>query len=80
VPYLDRVAIDPMVLAFTSSAPLDTAMLGHLRENMNGDVVVVPAAGSPVTVPYSLNGFGAGYDALVEEQARRNSMWNFLRG
>jgi invasion protein IalB len=60
--------------------PLDTAMLGHLRENMNGDVVVVPAAGSPVTVPYSLNGFGAGYDALVEEQARRNSMWNFLRG
>jgi invasion protein IalB len=60
--------------------PLDTAMLGHLRDNMNGDVVVVPAAGSPVTVPYSLNGFGAGYDALVEEQARRNSMWNFLRG
>ena len=60
--------------------PLDTEMLTNLRGNMNGDVVVVPAAGSPVTVPYSLNGFGAGFDALVQERARRNSMWNFLRG
>ena len=60
--------------------PLDNAMLENMRSNMNGQVVVVPAAGSPVTVPYSLNGFGEGYEALVDEQARRNSMWSFLRG
>jgi len=60
--------------------PVDSAMLDLLRTNMNGQVVVVPAAGSPVSVPYSLTGFSAGYDALVQQQARRNSMWSFLRG
>jgi len=59
---------------------IDTATLELLRNNMNGEVVVVPAAGSPVTVPYSLSGFSDGYDALVQERARRNSMWGFLAG
>ncbi len=59
---------------------IDTVTLELLRTNMNGEVVVVPAAGSPVTVPYSLNGFGEGYDALVQERARRNSIWGFLAG
>ena len=59
---------------------IDTATLEQLRNNENGEVVVVPAAGSPVTVPYSLNGFGDAYDALVQEKARRNSMWGFLAG
>lgn len=59
---------------------IDTATLEQLRNNMNGEVVVVPAAGSPVTVPYSLNGFSDGFDALVQERARRNSMWGFLAG
>jgi invasion protein IalB len=51
-----------------------------LQNNMNGEVVVVPAAGTPVTVPYTLNGFSEGFDALVEERARRNSMWGLLAG
>lgn len=59
---------------------IDTATLEQLRNNENGEVVVVPAAGSPVTVPYSLNGFSEGYDALVQEEARRNSVWGFLAG
>ncbi len=59
---------------------VDTATLELLRSNENGEVVVVPAAGSPVTVPYSLNGFSEGYDALVQEEVRRNSMWRFLAG
>jgi invasion protein IalB len=59
---------------------IDTATLDQLRNNENGSVVVVPAAGSPVSVPYSLNGFSEGYDALVQEEARRNSMWGFLAG
>ncbi len=59
---------------------IDTTTLELLRENMNGEVVVVPAAGTPVTVPYSLNGFAEGFDALVDERARRNSMWSFLSG
>ncbi len=59
---------------------IDTTTLELLRDNMNGEVVVVPAAGTPVTVPYSLNGFAAGFDALVDERARRNSMWSFLAG
>ena len=59
---------------------IDTTTLELLRDNMNGEVVVVPAAGTPVTVPYSLNGFAEGFDALVDERARRNSMWNFLSG
>lgn len=63
-----------------ADVPLDTEMLGYLRNNMNGQVVVVPAEGSPVTVPYSLSGFSEGYDALVQERDRRGSMWSFLRG
>jgi invasion protein IalB len=63
-----------------ADVPLDTNMLTNLRGNMSGEVVVVPATGSPVTVPYSLTGFGDGYDALVEERGRRDSMWSFLRG
>jgi len=59
---------------------IDRETLEQLRSNENGEVVVVPAAGSPVTVPYSLNGFSEGYDALVQEEARRNSMWGFLAG
>ncbi len=61
-----------------ADVPLDAAMLELLRTNMNGDIVVVPAAGSPVSVPYSLNGFADGYAALENERDRRNSMWSFL--
>jgi len=57
---------------------LDTAMLDLLRSNMNGQIVVVPGDGSPVTIPFSLNGFGDGYAALIQERARRNSVWGFL--
>ena len=59
---------------------IDTDTLELLRSNTNGQVVVVPAAGTPVTVPYSLNGFSDGFNALIEERARRNSMWSFLAG
>jgi invasion protein IalB len=59
---------------------VDTTTLELLRSNMNGEVVVVPADGAPVTVPYSLNGFSDGYQALIDERARRNSMWNILAG
>jgi invasion protein IalB len=61
-----------------ADVPLDTAMLELLRTNMNGAIVVVPASGSPVTIPYSLNGFADGYAALEDEQGRRNSIWSFL--
>jgi len=59
---------------------IDTATLELLRSNINGEVVVVPAAGTPVTVPYSLNGFSDGYEMLIEERARRSSMWSVLAG
>jgi len=58
--------------------PLEAAMIELMRTNMNGQIVVVPAAGSPVTIPYSLNGFADGYASLQEERDNRNSMWGFL--
>jgi invasion protein IalB len=57
---------------------LDTATLDLMRNNMNGQIVVVPSTGTPVTIPFSLNGFSAGYESLIEEREQRNSLWGYL--
>jgi len=49
-----------------------------LEGNTSGQVVVVPGNGSPVTIPFSLQGFPEGYAALQRENSRRSSMWSFL--
>jgi invasion protein IalB len=49
-----------------------------LEGNTSGQVVVVPGNGSPVTIPFSLQGFAEGYSALQRENSRRTSMWSFL--
>ncbi len=58
--------------------PVDAAMLKSLRESVTGQVVVVPSAGSPATIPFSLKGFADGYAQLEREQARRGSPLGFL--
>lgn len=57
---------------------LDADTLKALQSNETGQVVVVPGAGAPVTVPFSLKGFTEGHAALARAASRRNSFWAFL--
>jgi invasion protein IalB len=43
---------------------LDTETLKAMRTAQSGQVVVVPGNGTPVTIPFSLKGFSAGFDEL----------------
>ena len=61
-----------------SNVPVDAEMLQALRENQDGQVIVVPGEGAPVTIPFSLNGFSEGYDAFVRETSRRNFLWGIF--
>jgi invasion protein IalB len=57
----------------------DADTLKSLSANMNGQVVVAVAGNtSPVTIPFSLNGFADGYAELQRAKARRNSVFGFL--
>jgi len=57
---------------------LDSETLKAMKTSASGQVVVAPANGSPVTIPFSLKGFSEGFAALEEAKERRNSIWNFL--
>jgi invasion protein IalB len=57
----------------------DADTLTALRGNAGGHVVVaLPGNGSPVSIPYSLKGFGDAYAALQHEHDRQNSIFGFL--
>jgi invasion protein IalB len=58
---------------------MDADTLKSLRGNMGGQVVVaVPGNTSPVTIPFSLRGFGAGLDDLQRVRSSRTSIFSFL--
>jgi invasion protein IalB len=58
---------------------VDADTLRSLSANMGGQVVVAVAGNtSPVTIPFSLNGFAAGYAELQRAKARRTSFFGFL--
>lgn len=58
---------------------VDADTLRSLSTNMGGQVVVAVAGNtSPVTIPFSLNGFAPGYAELERAKARRTSLFGFL--
>jgi invasion protein IalB len=58
---------------------VDADTLKSLSSNMGGQVVVAVAGNtSPVTIPFSLNGFAPGYEDLQRAKARRTSFFGFL--
>jgi invasion protein IalB len=58
---------------------VDVDTLKSLSTNMAGQVVVAVAGNtSPVTIPFSLNGFAPGYAELQQAKARRTSFFGFL--
>jgi invasion protein IalB len=58
---------------------VDADTLRSLSTNMGGQVVVAVAGNtSPVTIPFSLNGFADGYTELQRAKARRTSFFGFL--
>jgi invasion protein IalB len=58
---------------------VDADTLRSLSTNMSGQVVVAVAGNtSPVTIPFSLNGFADGYAELQRAKARRTSFFGFL--
>jgi len=58
---------------------VDADTLRSLSSNMQGQVVVaVPGNTQPVTIPFSLRGFGDGYAELTRAKARRTSRLGFL--
>ena len=58
---------------------VDADTLRSLSTNMGGQVTVAVAGNTqPVTIPFSLNGFAAGYEDLQRAKARRTSVLGFL--
>lgn len=58
---------------------VDADTLRSLSTNMGGQVVVAVAGNtSPVTIPFSLNGFAEGFAELQRAKARRTSFFGFL--
>jgi invasion protein IalB len=58
---------------------VDADTLKALSGNMQGQVVVaVPGNAMPVTIPFSLRGFGDGFAELRRAKARRTSYLGFL--
>jgi invasion protein IalB len=58
---------------------VDADTLKALSGNMGGQVVVaLPGATSPVTIPFSLNGFANGYADLQRVRSQRSSFFSFL--
>jgi invasion protein IalB len=57
----------------------DADTLRSLSTNMSGQVVVAVAGNtSPVTIPFSLNGFADGYAELQRAKASRTGFFGFL--
>jgi invasion protein IalB len=58
---------------------VDADTLRSLSTNMGGQVVVAVAGNtSPVTIPFSLNGFADGYAELQRAKASRSGFFSFL--
>ena len=58
---------------------VDADTLKSLSTNMGGQVVVAVAGNtSPVTIPFSLNGFADGYAELQRAKASRTGFFSFL--
>ena len=58
---------------------VDADTLRSLSTNMGGQVVVAVAGNtSPVTIPFSLNGFAEGYAELQRAKASRTGFFGFL--
>ncbi len=57
---------------------LDSETLKALQSSQSGSVVVMPANGQPVSIPFSLKGFTDAYGALEDAKDQQDSMWNFL--
>jgi invasion protein IalB len=57
---------------------VDADTLKSLQTNMEGQVVVAPGNGSPVTIPFSLKGFAAGYAELQRQKSQSGSFFSFL--
>ena len=58
---------------------VDADTLRSLSGNMGGQVVLaVPGNPQPVTIPFSLRGFGDGYAELVRAKGRRTARLGFL--
>jgi invasion protein IalB len=57
----------------------DADTVKSLSTNMGGQVVVAVAGNTtPVTIPFSLNGFADGYAELQRAKVRRTSLFGFL--
>jgi invasion protein IalB len=57
---------------------MDGDTLKSMQANMEGQVVVAPGNGSPVTIPISLKGFAAGYAELQRQSSGGGSFFSFL--
>ena len=58
---------------------VDADTLRSLSANMGGQVVVAVAGNtSPVTIPFSLNGFAPGYEELQRAKERRTGVFGFF--
>jgi invasion protein IalB len=56
---------------------VDEQTLNAMKTNQKAQIVVVPGNGKPVAVPFSLDGFDAGYAELKSANSSR-SFWSFL--
>lgn len=57
---------------------MDADTLKSMQTNMEGQVVVAPGNGTPVTVPFSLKGFAAGHAELLRQRSKNDSFFSFL--
>jgi len=57
---------------------LDADTLKSMSGNMQGQVVVQPGNGTPVTINFSLKGFADGFAELQRAKARRTGFFSFL--
>lgn len=56
----------------------DADTLKSLQGNMEGQIVLAPGNGTPVTLPFSLKGFAAGYAELLRQRSQSGSFFSFL--
>ncbi len=57
---------------------MDADTLKSLQNNMEGQIVLAPGNGTPVTLPFSLKGFAAGYAEMVRQRSQSGSFFSFL--
>jgi invasion protein IalB len=76
----------PKVLPYETCTPqgcmvlvgLDSETLKAMKGATAGQVVVMPANGTPVAIPFSLKGFAEGLDALDDAKGSRDSLWGIF--